>query len=106
MRIDAVYRDVLEGVESERHGKFAAACKKFGCHSSLNTGKRLMGAVKGSLQGGTLDDEKGVFHSAPETQASLIRYGFMLLSQERVSSLNCGILPGKHFSTWLFEGLL
>lgn len=66
-KIDASCRDTLEREESERHKQFAATCKKFGL--SLNTSKHLVGAVKGSLQGGTLDRKKGVFHSAPEKQA-------------------------------------
>lgn len=69
-KIESSYSDLLEGEESERHKQFAATCKKFGL--SLNIGKRLVGAIKGSLQGGTLDGRKGVFHSAPEKQASLI----------------------------------
>ena len=92
-KIDASYRDVLEGVESGRHAQFAATCKKFGL--SLNTGKRLVGAVKGSLQGGTLDGTKGVFHSSAEKQASLIGYGLMLLSADQVSEFELRHFTGK-----------
>ena len=92
-KIESSYSDLLEGEESERHKQFAATCKKFGL--SLNIGKRLVGAIKGSLQGGTLDGRKGVFHSAPEKQASLIGYGLMLLSQEQVTEFELRHFTGK-----------
>eukprot|EP00435_Cladocopium_sp_Y103_P067422 s217_g30.t1 len=100
-KIDATYRDLLEGEESERHRRFTATCKKFGL--SLNTGKRLVGAVKGSLQGGVLDGEKGVFHSAPEKQATLIGYGLMLLSQEEVSEFELRHFAGKALFNMAFR---
>eukprot|EP00435_Cladocopium_sp_Y103_P021347 s4041_g5.t1 len=92
-KVDAAYKGVLEGVESERHKRFASTCKKYGL--SLNTGKRLVGAAKGSLQGGVLDGQRGVFHSAPEKQACLIGYGLMLLSQEEVSEFELRHFTGK-----------
>eukprot|EP00435_Cladocopium_sp_Y103_P023053 s2813_g5.t1 len=92
-KIDVVYKEILEGQESERHQQFTSTCKKFGL--SLNTGKRLVGAAKGSLQGGTLDGERGVFHSSPEKQASLIGYGLMLLSQEKVTEFELRHFAGK-----------
>ena len=88
-KIESSYSDLLEGEESERHKQFAATCKKFGL--SLNIGKRLVGAIKGSLQGGTLDGRKGVFHSAPEKQASLI----CSWARSKSQNLSCGTSLGK-----------
>eukprot|EP00435_Cladocopium_sp_Y103_P072435 s132_g40.t1 len=62
---------------------------------SLNVGKRLVGAAKGSLQGGVLDGQKGAFYSAPEKQAGLIGYGLMLLSQSKVSEFELRHFAGK-----------
>eukprot|EP00435_Cladocopium_sp_Y103_P039769 s532_g10.t1 len=92
-KIDAAYKSVLVGEESERHQRFTATCKKYGL--SLNTGKRLAGAVRGSLQGGTLDGERGVFHTSAEKQSSLIGYGLMLLGQEQVTEFELRHFAGK-----------
>lgn len=100
-KIDSAYRGLLENEESERHSRFTSTCKRFGL--SLNTGKRLVGAVKGSLQGGVLDGQKGVFHSAPEKQSSLVGYGLMLLCQEQVSEFELRHFAGKALFNMAFR---
>ena len=100
-KIDASYGELLEGKESERHKRFAATCKRFGL--SLNTGKRLAGAVKGSLQGGTLDGVRGTFHASADKQASLLGYGLMLLSQEQVSEFELRHFAGKALFNMAFR---
>ena len=50
---------VLRGESSTEHKKFEEACDKFGL--PRNSSKRLAGALKGSLQGGELLSEEGVF---------------------------------------------
>ena len=100
-KVDAAYGGLLEGEESERHARFSSTCRKFGL--SLNTGKRLVGAVRGSLQGGVLDGQKGVFHSAPEKQASLVGYGLLLLSQEEVSEFELRHFAGKALFNMAFR---
>lgn len=100
-KVDETYKHLLEGEESERHKRFRATCREYGL--SLNTGKRLVGAVKGSLQGGILDGEKGVFHTAPEKQASLIGFGLMLLSQEEVTEFELRHFAGKALFNMAFR---
>ena len=74
-KVDAGYSEVLEGKESDRHARFAETCERYGL--TLNAGKRLVGAVKGSLQGGLLDGKRGIFHASPEKLSSMVGYGMM-----------------------------
>ena len=74
--MDAEYSEVLEGKESDHHARFGQTCELYGL--TLNAGKRLVGAVKGSLQGGLLDGKRGVFHASPEKLSSMVGYGMML----------------------------
>ena len=53
-------------------------CEKKGL--PLNDAKRVVGATKGSLQGGTLDGRKGWYKLAGEKQVDLIDLGGTLLS--------------------------
>ena len=58
-RVKAVTREVLEGVASERHKNFVRTCEEL--HLPLNQGKKLVGAVRGTLQGGDIDGPQGHF---------------------------------------------
>lgn len=50
---------VMKGESSPEHKRLEEACNKFGL--PRNSSKRLAGALKGSLQGGELLSEEGVF---------------------------------------------
>ena len=49
-KIERGLRETLEGQGSARHESFVQTCQKYGL--ALNSGKRLVGAVRGTLQGG------------------------------------------------------
>ena len=77
-RLDKQCAEVLEGQPSARHRRFRAVCKEKGL--PLNDAKRLIGATKGTLQGGTLDGLKGWYKLGGEKQVSLISLGAALLT--------------------------
>lgn len=90
-RVESIYREVSEGTESERHRKFVKTCEK------------LVGAIRGSLQGGTLDGDRGVFHAAHEKLIGLIGYGMKLLSQETASEFELRHFTGKAMFAMAFR---
>ena len=52
-RVNKGLAEVLSGGMSQRHQRFVDTCKELGL--PLNEGKRLVGAVYGTLQGGGFD---------------------------------------------------
>ena len=69
-KLDAQCAEVLEGKPSARHVKFQEVCQEKGL--PLNQAKRLVGATRGTLQGGVLDGKKGWYKLAPDKQVDLI----------------------------------
>ena len=69
-KLDAQWAEVLEGKPSARHVKFQEVCQEKGL--PLNQAKRLVGATRGTLQGGLLDGKKGWYKLAPDKQVDLI----------------------------------
>ncbi|CAE7461731.1 HYDIN [Symbiodinium sp. CCMP2592] len=57
--VDTTLRAVEEGVASPEHERFRAACLERGF--PLNASKSLAGALRGGIQGGVLDGDKGLF---------------------------------------------
>ena len=80
-----------EGEETEEHANFVKVCE--GLNLPLNTGKSLVGAVAGSLQGGRLDGRRGLFGVAPEKSQEMVWLGLLLLSRERWS-----VGPVRHWA--------
>jgi len=69
-RLDAQCAEVLEGKASARHLRFQEVCQEKGL--PLNEAKRLVGATRGTLQGGLLDGKKGWYKLAPDKQVDFI----------------------------------
>ena len=85
--------EVLTNQISDRHVRFLAVCKKFGL--PLNEGKRLVGATRGSLQGGELDGLQGRYGLAHEKMAEIIGLGAALLGQEKWTEASLRHFVGK-----------
>ena len=85
-KIQKECKSLLEGTKSERHVRFEETCRRHGL--SLNEGKRLIGAVTGSLQGGS-------FSASEDKLSSLVGYGAMLLSSEKVTEFELRHFAGK-----------
>ena len=79
-RLDKQCAEVLQGGTSERHDRFTDLCAQKGL--PLNEGKRLVGATKGTLQGGLLNGEKGWYQLASDKQVDLIGLCCSLLGHE------------------------
>lgn len=62
--VDRTCRAVLEGTPSEEHTRFEEACRQRGL--PRNQGKALAGALRGSIQGGELRGDEGIFMLHPK----------------------------------------
>ena len=69
-KLDLQCAEVLEGKPSSRHIRFQQICEEKGL--PLNTAKKLVGATRGTLQGGLLDGRKGWYKLAPDKQVDLV----------------------------------
>eukprot|EP00434_Breviolum_minutum_P021831 symbB.v1.2.019267.t1/scaffold1509.1/size114668/2 len=73
---------VLEGEASREHEAFSQACDKMGL--PRNQSKTLAGALHGSLQGGELLSQLGVFMLQPEKMLQMnVAMAYYLLTQEK-----------------------
>ncbi|CAE7205793.1 unnamed protein product [Symbiodinium sp. CCMP2592] len=68
--VDTTLRAVEEGVASPEHERFRAACKKRGL--PLNAPKSLAGALRGGIQGGVLDGDKGTISVGSDKAEKLV----------------------------------
>ncbi|CAK8997379.1 Uncharacterized protein SCF082_LOCUS5191 [Durusdinium trenchii] len=68
--VSQAMRKVVEGQASPEHQRFEEACRR--CGLPTNMSKRLAGALRGTLQGGLLDGEAGVFMLHPDKGAFTI----------------------------------
>ena len=100
-KVQAGCREVLEGEKSERHARFEDTCRRLGL--ALNDGKRLVGSVVGSLQGGELDGRKGTFRASKDKLESLVGYGLVLISSEEVSEFELRHFVGKALFVMAFR---
>ena len=74
---------ILKGSESREHARFREACEKKGLPT--NASKMLAGAMSGSLQGGEVVSEAGVFQLQGEKMRMNIAAALHLLGQEEWS---------------------
>ena len=72
---------VLEGQPSEEHQAFSEACDRMGL--PRNQSKALAGALHGSLQGGELRSQEGIFMLQPEKMQMNIAMAYFMLTQEK-----------------------
>ncbi|CAK9036064.1 unnamed protein product [Durusdinium trenchii] len=75
--VSQAMRKVVEGQASPEHQRFEEACRR--CGLPTNMSKRLAGALRGTLQGGLLDGEAGVFMLHPDKGAFTIEACMCLL---------------------------
>ena len=72
---------VLEGKESSEHARFEATCKKHGL--PRNASKKLAGAMRGSLQGGELRGDEGIFMLQREKMVFNVGACLSMLAERR-----------------------
>ena len=72
---------ILKGTESPEHARFRKACEKKGLPT--NASKMLAGALQGSLQGGEVVSEAGVFQLHGDKMRLNIAAALHLLNQEK-----------------------
>ena len=77
-KVSKGYREVLSGEISHRHQHFVNTCNEL--KLPLNEGKRLVGAIYGSLQGGGFDGAAGVFEALPDKKVGLMTLAMTLMA--------------------------
>jgi len=92
-KVKAGCRAVLEGSPSHRHQRFVNTCN--GLNLPLNEGKRLVGAVQGSLQGGDIDGITGTFEASHDKKVSILELGAALLGSGKTSEFELRHFVGK-----------
>ena len=85
--------EVLEGVPSDRHERFLAACREL--KLPLNEGKRLVATVHGALQGGELDGDLGRYGLALDKMLNILTLGSTLLAKEKWTEAEIRHFVGK-----------
>ena len=91
--VDKACKAILEGSPSEEHKRFEAACVEMGL--PLNTGKALAGALRGSIQGGELLGEEGIFMLHPRKLHQNIGFCLALLASQGWSQRKTSGIIGR-----------
>eukprot|EP00435_Cladocopium_sp_Y103_P017142 s2265_g4.t1 len=99
---------ILEGQGTAEHDKFEAACSRLGL--PRNEGKRLAGAMAGSIQGGELRGEDGIFMLHPKKMQLDIGLcihllGYQKWDQKRTSGIIGRLIFAGAFRRPLLAGL-
>ena len=92
-RINKGCREVLSGQISHRHQRFVNTCNELGL--PLNEGKRLVGAVFGSLQGGGFDGSAGIFEASPDKKHGLLTLALAIMATGRATEFEIRHFVGK-----------
>jgi len=92
-RLERGCAEALGGQMSERHERFLKVCQ--GKNLPLNDGKRLVGATKGTLQGGELDGSAGRYGLASDKMCGLMGLLGSLVGQEKWSEFMLRHVVGK-----------
>ena len=100
-RVKAEYKELLEGTSSKRHQRFVATCESLGL--PLNQGKRLIGAVQGTLQGGDLDGQTGTFGASHDKKIGLLGVAAALLGQGKATEFELRHFVGKAIFAMAFR---
>eukprot|EP00435_Cladocopium_sp_Y103_P066076 s738_g28.t1 len=100
-KIRAESRSILEGIPSERHQQFVKTCEDL--HLPLNQGKRLVGAVRGTLQGGDLDGTTGTFEASHDKKVGLMGLATALLGYGRATEFELRHFAGKAIFSMAFR---
>ena len=100
-KVSAGYREVLRGQPSHRHQRFVNTCNELDL--PLNQGKRLVGAVHGSLQGGDIDGETGTFEAAHVKKVDIMGLGAALLGVGAATEFELRHFVGKAIFAMAFR---
>lgn len=92
-RLERGCAEALGGQMSERHERFLKVCQEK--NLPLNDGKRLVGATKGTLQGGELDGSAGRYGLASDKMCGLMGLLGSLVGQEKWSEFMLRHVVGK-----------
>ncbi len=92
-RVDKGCREVLSGQISHRRQRFVNTCNELGL--PLNEGKRLVGAVFGSLQGGGFDGSAGIFEASPDKKHGLLTPALAMMATGRATEFEIRHFVGK-----------
>ena len=92
-RLDRSCAEVLRNQPSPRHQQFTKMCESKGL--PLNEGKKLVSAVRGSLQGGELQGDLGYYKLGGEKQGGLIGLAGCLLGLEQWREFDVRHFVGK-----------
>ena len=76
-KVNKGMRQVLSGKISHRHQRFVNTCNELGL--PLNEGKRLVGAVYGTLQGGGFDGALGIFEASHDKTLGVLGLAMALM---------------------------
>lgn len=94
-------RDVLAGGPSHRHQRFVNTCQEL--QLPLNEGKRLVGAVHGTLQGGDIDGIAGTFEASHDKKVDIMGLGAALLGAGDASEFELCHFVGKAIFAMAFR---
>ena len=94
-------RDVLAGGPSHRHQRFVNTCQEL--QLPLNEGKRLVGAVHGTLQGGDIDGIAGTFEASHDKKVDIMGLGAALLGAGDASEFELRHFVGKAIFAMAFR---
>jgi len=100
-RVKAVTREVLEGVASERHKNFVRTCEEL--QLPLNQGKKLVGAVRGTLQGGDIDGTTGTFEASHDKKVNLMGLATALMGYGKATEFELRHFVGKAIFAMAFR---
>lgn len=77
--IKTIMIELLKGDKSPEQKKFVEVCEQL--NLPLNVAKRLVGAVLGSLQGGELEGDAGIFGLSHDKKINTIEFGLCLMTE-------------------------
>eukprot|EP00435_Cladocopium_sp_Y103_P007817 s1173_g2.t1 len=100
-RVSAGCREALQGVASSRHLSFVKTCEDL--KLPLNEGKRLVGAVKGTFQGGDIDGAAGTFEASHDKKLGLVGLAATLLGLGKASEFDLRHFVGKAIFSMAFR---
>ena len=100
-RVNKGLAEVLSGGMSQRHQRFVDTCKELGL--PLNEGKRLVGAVYGTLQGGGFDGSLGIFEASPDKKLGLISLALVLMATGFATEFEIRHFVGKMIFAMAFR---
>ena len=100
-KVKAGYRAVLEGQPSHRHQRFVNTCNSL--KLPLNSAKKLVGAVHGSLQGGDFDGQEGIFESSHDKKLGVMTLGAAILATGSATEFELRHFVGKAIFSMSFR---